>query len=463
MAVSLIGSSIPAVISAQCARGLPAMPATDNDWKTLHKSHVTRLQSAWGAALSSLGIDSVVIHSGVSRLKYSRDDQHWPGVATPTFSHWTPYNETPALLVISPERKPKLICERHSSFWDGPAPSLGTWDRDSFDIEMVDKFASLSRAQNIAFIGDDVKTAFELGIPAEQCNRGDVLAVIESFRTIKSDFEVASMRAANILALRGHEALKRLFETAELSEIELHHVYLRETGQTDFTVPYGNIVALGAHCGILHHIHYDHKAKSGDTSLLVDAGATRHGYASDITRTWVRGKGPAAEVFRQLLSGMTQAQRVLVERFTVGKAYEALHDEAHFLIADVLKSVGLVTCGVEEMVASGITRAFFPHGLGHSLGLQVHDVGMRLTKPSADNPFLRNTSVITAGQVVTIEPGLYFIPTRLDGVLKGPSVRSINETLLKELMPFGGIRIEDNILATVDGPVNLTVGELPSN
>ena len=108
------------------------------------------------------------------------------------------------------------------------------------------------------------------------------------------------------------------------------------------------------------------------------------------------------------------------------------------------------------MVGLGLTRAFFPHGLGHSLGLQVHDVGMRLTKPSQENPFLRNTSVITAGQVVTIEPGLYFIPSLLDGALKGAGARSINHSLLKELMPFGGIRIEDNILATVAGPVNLT-------
>ncbi len=459
MAVSPIGSSIPAVISAQCARGLPVTPVSDNDWKTQHKNHVARLQSAWGAALSSLGLDAVVIHSGLSRLKYSRDDQHWPVAATPTFSHWTPYAETPALLLITPERKPKLICERHTSFWEGPAPAVNSWDRDSFDIELVDKFVSPFSDQNIAFIGDDVKIAFEMGIPAEQCNRGDVMAVIESFRTIKSDFEVASIRAATIVALRGHEALKRLFETGDLSELELHHAYLRETGQTDFTVPYGNIVALGANCGILHHIHYDHTAKSGDTSLLVDAGATCHGYASDITRTWVRGKGHAAEVFRQLLNGMDQAQKVLVERFTVGKPYETLHNESHHLIAEVLKSTGLVTCSVEEMVSTGITRAFFPHGLGHSLGLQVHDVGMRLTKPSADNRFLRNTSVITAGQVVTIEPGLYFIPSLLDGVLKGPNARSINQSLLKELMPFGGIRIEDNILATVDGPVNLTAGK----
>ena len=467
---SLEGLPLPAVLQSQAARGLTEPPTTVDGWRALHRSHVSRLQAATGSVFSKMQIDGIVIHGGRSVLKYSGDDQHWPLVPTPSFFHWLPFNETPAMLLLRPESKPKLFCEAHSSFWDGPAPVNECWSRESFDIELVEDLAtvklsvetSIKRSSTIAFVGDEVKLALSLGISAEQCNRSDLQAMLESFRTLKSDFEVASMRAANKTAVRGHILIKELFEAGQISELALHHAYLQETRQTDFTVPYGNIMALGRHCGILHHVHYDDINHVGDLSFLVDAGATCNGYASDITRTWVRGSGVAAGQFGELLIWMNKIQKTLIQGVVVGKHYEDLHNESHYLLAEALRAIDLVNCGIEEMVASGLTRTFFPHGLGHSLGLQVHDVGMRLKKAVAKNPYLRNTSVITAGQVVTIEPGCYFIPSQISSVIATPHGRSINTSTLDALTPFGGIRIEDNILATQTGPVNIT-GELFSS
>jgi Xaa-Pro dipeptidase len=103
-----------------------------------------------------------------------------------------------------------------------------------------------------------------------------------------------------------------------------------------------------------------------------------------------------------------------------------------------------------------VTRALYPHGLGHSLGVVVHDVGMKPRPPRADNPFLRNTSVIEVGQVFTIEPGCYFIPALLAPLRTDDRAALVDWTLVDELAPFGGIRIEDNVAVTASGPVNLT-------
>ena len=96
-----------------------------------------------------------------------------------------------------------------------------------------------------------------------------------------------------------------------------------------------------------------------------------------------------------------------------GTPYEDLHDESHRQVSAILKDAGVVKASAEEIDARGISRAFYPHGLGHSLGLQTHDVGCAVVKPKPDNPFLRNTSAITPGQVFTIEPGLYFVDSLL--------------------------------------------------
>src|SRR5690606_15731121 len=142
-------------------------------------------------------------------------------------------------------------------------------------------------------------------------------------------------------------------------------------------------------------------------------------------------------------------QRELVGRVRSGKPYEALHDEAHELLAGVLRDAGIARASVDELVGGGVTRAFLPHGLGHSLGLQTHDVGCRVTPPADRNPFLRNTSIIDDGQVFTIEPGCYFIPALLDGVRAGSHAAAVDWAVVEQLAPFGGIRIEDDI-AVVD-------------
>jgi Xaa-Pro dipeptidase len=112
-------------------------------------------------------------------------------------------------------------------------------------------------------------------------------------------------------------------------------------------------------------------------------------------------------------------------------------------------------------VASGATRKLFPHGLGHSLGIQTHDVGCRNMSPRADNPFLRNTSIIGEGQVFTIEPGCYFISSLVAELKTMPVASSMNLNLLAALTPFGGVRIEDDLVIHAAGNDNLTRAHLP--
>ena len=204
---------------------------------------------------------------------------------------------------------------------------------------------------------------------------------------------------------------------------------------------------------MLHYIAYETRKVIGDTSLLVDAGARYLGYGSDITRTYARGTSPAARRFAELVAALDRVQQQICAAVRPGRAYEDLHDEAHRLVAAMLVDVGLATGSADALVADGVTRALFPHGLGHSLGVVTHDVGMKLVPPRADNKYLRNTSTIEIGQVFTIEPGLYFIDALVEP-LRGKA--PLDWKLVDELRPFGGIRIEDNVVVQERGIRNLT-------
>jgi Xaa-Pro dipeptidase len=283
---------------------------------------------------------------------------------------------------------------------------------------------------------------------------------IDALRTKKTPYEIACLVEANRRASRGHEAVREAFAEGEHAELDLHLLYLGATRQDDQEAPYKNIVAMGRSAAILHHIAYG-RDTSRAQSLLLDAGAVCLGYCSDITRTWVKPDGAAGSTFAMLVAAMEAMQKRLVARAAIGMPYEELHDESHRQTSAILKEAGIAKASVEEIDKSGVSRVFYPHGLGHSLGLQTHDVGCALVKPRADNPFLRNTSRIEEDQVFTIEPGLYFIEPLLAELKSKPEGRMVDWSLVEALASFGGIRIEDDIHVQAAGMRNLTREVLP--
>jgi Xaa-Pro dipeptidase len=215
---------------------------------------------------------------------------------------------------------------------------------------------------------------------------------------------------------------------------------------------------------VLHWQHQDKRAPQRPSTLLIDAGASHRGYAADITRTWLHPQAPASG-FADLLLGMERLQLALVDEVRAGTDYAAVHLSAHRRIAQLLLDTGLLQgLSAEAAVAQGLSSTFFPHGIGHLLGLQVHDVaglqadraGMRRERPEG-HPYLRLTRTLEPGMVVTIEPGLYFIPMLLRERRASATAGHLNWKAVEALLPFGGIRIEDDVACRAEGPPeNLT-------
>jgi Xaa-Pro dipeptidase len=422
----------------------------------LYRAHVDALQRATEAALEKAGLPALAIHSGTPQKRTEADDAYWPLRPTPHFQHWLPLEEPGCVLVVRQDKRPRLVRTLQPSFWEAPRPPESDHFWSAFEV-IENGDARQFLPAGAAFVGDDLRAAAALGIPEERRNPPALLAALDQLRVRKSEYEVACLAEANRRAASGHDELRALFGGADRSELELHLAYLGSTRQDDAETPYKNIVALGKHAATLHHISYEKRAAPAQ-SLLVDAGASFAGYCSDITRTWVKGGGSSAAAFAQLVAGVEAMQQRLCAAVRVGLPYEQLHDESHRQVGQILREVGVSRLSVEELVSRGVTRAFYPHGLGHSLGLQCHDVGCALRPPRADNPFLRNTTVMTAGQVFTIEPGIYFIDSLLTPLRESPD---IDWKLVDALAAFGGVRIEDDVQVLAQGVRNLTREQLP--
>ena len=166
---------------------------------------------------------------------------------------------------------------------------------------------------------------------------------------------------------------------------------------------------------------------------------------------------------------MEKAQQKLVREAQPGHPYLALHLEAHRKIGALLLEAGILKGTLDEVIAQGLTQPFFPHGLGHFLGIQVHDVAGKQADregtpapPPPDQRYLRTTRLIEERQLFTIEPGLYFIPMLLEPFREGRSRESFDWPLIDRLLPCGGIRIEDNVFVERNGNRNITREAIPN-
>jgi Xaa-Pro dipeptidase len=443
-----------------------ALGGEDRELDRLYLHHVTDLARRFATVLTQHGWDAVAIHSGSPTKRSRFDDQLWPLRPCPHFQHWVPLSESDCLLILRSTGKPTLLRPEITSYWETPPTDESQAFANALDVVRVRDLTS-ARAHmpmgRVAFVGEDPARAHSWGIADEAACPPALMLALDALRTKKTPYEAECIAVANRRARAGHEAVREAFRSGDASELDLHLLFLRATCQDDPETPYKNIVALGRHAATLHHVAYGRSAsRRAAESLLVDAGATCRGYCSDVTRTWVRGPGAAASAFAHLVAEVEAMQQRLCAALRVGIPYEELHDESHRQVATILRETGVVRGPADAAVASGLTRAFYPHGLGHSLGLQTHDVGCALRAPRQENPFLRNTSDVSVGQTLTIEPGIYFIEALLAGVrADARTAAMVNWTLVDALSPLGGVRIEDDVQVLDSGIRNFTREELP--
>jgi Xaa-Pro aminopeptidase len=225
-------------------------------------------------------------------------------------------------------------------------------------------------------------------------------------------------------------------------------------------VAYDSIVAGGPNAAVLHFLPTQRTIEAGDL-LLIDAGAQIEGYASDVTRTVVVGADPTDEQ-TFLWHLVLRAQELAIDRCRVGVEWRDVHHDAARNIGAGLVELGVLRGEIDELVSSGAVALFFPHGLGHLIGLTVHDAGgYRVDRERSSHPqfrYLRTDRPLEQGMITSVEPGVYFIEALLsDPELRDRHADSVNWTRADEFRGFGGIRIEDDIHVTSGEPENLSV------
>lgn len=430
------------------------------DIATLYASHLAELKRRADEALARGGFDHLVVPSGTQHWQVF-DDRDYPYAVNPQFKHWLPLTKLPySWLVYTPGQRPQVVYYQPHDYWHVVPGAPNGWWVEHFDIHIIrkpeDALALLPKpAARCAILGEAQSTLGDY-VPN---NPEPVVDYLEYRRSNKTPYEIVLMREAQRLAVRGHRAAEAAFRGGA-SEFGIHMAYCSAVGQDANDLPYGNIIGLNEHAAVLHYMDLERTAPAQSRSFLIDAGASSRGYASDITRTYAADRSGE---FQALIDAVDAAQVKMGDAVRAGVDYKQLHIDAHLQLMGILKDFGVIKVSPEAALASGVSAAFFPHGLGHPIGLQVHDVagfaasdrGGRIERP-AGHPYLRMTRVLEPGMVVTIEPGIYFIDMLLDEVKRNGQADSVDWARVDAFRPYGGIRIEDEVLCTDGAPQNLT-------
>jgi Xaa-Pro aminopeptidase len=268
-------------------------------------------------------------------------------------------------------------------------------------------------------------------------------------RRPKDDIELERMRTAAEATRAGFAELVPLIEpgrTERELQVALEAAFLRNGG--DF-LAFETIVAAGDHAAVLHFTPTARALRDGEL-LLVDAGAEFRGYVSDVTRTYAVGGafGPEQALVYETVQRAGEAG---IAACRPGVEWRDVHRAAALVVADGLVELGLLRGGCESLVESGAVTLFFPHGVGHMVGLGIRDAGPasdETREPVPGLPRLRVDIPLAPRQAWTIEPGVYVVPPLLQ---RARGRDDVAWDRVEELHGFGGIRIEQNVLIGDDG------------
>jgi Xaa-Pro aminopeptidase len=407
--------------------------------------------------MKRMGEDAVAIIAGAREATRSNDTQYRYRQDS-DFLYLTGFDEPEAIAVIAPSHKEHKFTlfvrprDPEREIWDGRRAGVEGAQKEfgadaAFPIaefeEKLDDF--LNGATNLYYrIGngnselDEVIVRRIRGLRAAGRRRMsapeaiiDPAAIVHEMRLFKTEEEIELMQRAADIGAEGHrEAMKQARPGMNEYEVEALVEYVfRKRGAS--APAYTSIVGGGANATVLHYINNDATLNDGDL-LLIDAGAEYRGYASDITRTFpVNGRFTEAQ--RDIYDLVLETQTACIERVRPGASVDDLKNYSIELLTEGMVRLGLLKGETKKLIEEEKYKQFYMHGLGHFLGLDVHDVGRYHIKDEARR--------LEPGMVMTVEPGLYI----------APGTKDIPEKYLGI-----GVRIEDDILVTEDGNHNLS-------
>ncbi|MDQ6730430.1 MAG: aminopeptidase P N-terminal domain-containing protein [Actinomycetota bacterium] len=412
--------------------------------RSLHRRRA-ELAAAWA------GADAVVlIGAGELIPRPGRADLTYPFQAHSEYLYLTDRNRPGGVLAFdSADGWTDFVAPvtAEEVLWSG-APADGG---EGVDVAGVDGWLQARAGRPLARLG----TALP-GLTPDDVRARELRYDLNAIRRRKDGVELARMRAAAAATAAGFaETVPRLRAGATEREIqvELELAFLRAGADA---VAYDTIVGAGADAAVLHFAPGQRRLADGEVVLIDAGGEVRH-YVSDVTRTYPIGEGFDA-AHAEWHAVVRAAQLAAVELCTVGTEWLDVHRAAGVVLASGLTEFGLLHGEPEDLVESGAIRLFFPHGIGHLVGLGVRDAAGPLRERETGRPGLTRIDLpLEPGHVVTVEPGLYIVPALLaDPDHHARYSGAVDFARAEAMAGFGGIRIEDNIHVTADGPENLT-------
>ncbi len=410
--------------------------------------------------LASLGPDAVAIFVG-GRLAVRSADTEYPFRQDSDFWYLTGFDHPEAIAILSTRPGPAYTLfvqprDRAAETWTGYRPGIEgavadyaadeAHPRDTF----LEKLPALVRGAEriyhalgrdplidarIISLQDEIRRQSRGGIlPAEALV--DPRRLVHEMRLHKTSDELALMQHAAEISREAHHAAARIAQPGRLEyelEAELARAFRARGGAGP---AYSSIVGGGRNATILHYIRNDKPLAKGEL-VLIDAGVEYQGYASDVTRTYPIG-GKFTGAARDLYSVVLAAQQAALDASRPGMTLPEIHQTALRVLVEGLRTLGILQGSSDEIIAGETYRPYYMHGTSHWLGLDVHDVGAYVVR-AADGT--TKPRPLGPGMVYTVEPGLYVAP---DDEKAPDAFKGI------------GIRIEDDVVVTETGILNLT-------
>ncbi|CAD5221243.1 unnamed protein product [Bursaphelenchus okinawaensis] len=454
---------------------------------TLFKENRRRLIEAFKATNNSTDNAYAVLEGGHDTHLYNTDMQQ-SAFRQESYFYWTfgvTEPEVYGIIDLSTGHTVLLPPKMHKDYaiWQGSIKPE-SYFKEKYDVEEVvfhedrtiESWLRSKSAKTVyllkAFNTDSKETLLPAnftGINNFKTDTDVLYNIIAELRVFKTDQELELLRYASKIGSDAHKKLMKNIKPGKSHQYQMESLFTHESYSTGACrhIAYTCIAASGADGAVLHYGHAgapnDHLIKDGDLCLF-DMGPEYSCYTSDVTCTFP-ANGKFTEKQRLIYNAVYEATMAVFREAKPGVCWTDMHLLAERIILEHLKNAKILTKSIDEMVEKRIGAVFFPCGLGHFLGLDVHDVGGYLGDATERSTLaglknIRTTRTLQERMVITIEPGVYFIDTLLDEALANPeTAKYFNKEVLQEYRGFGGVRIEDDVVIWVNG--NECINDVP--